>query len=190
MIGRSTAAVRARWRADPRCCVPLATGRTFDAVTLDLRTGMEVIDLLRRRVGGGLAAARTTRPGPAAHPAVSGSARRPARPRPVLFPTLVDGARGRMRLLLPRGAARWLGGLPAARDVEYHGAGTPIAVPGPAAAAVAGGAGPAWAVRPGAPVERLRGQLGPLAAALETARLTVGWCTGPTVESQPYAGVR
>ncbi|MBC3981227.1 bifunctional DNA primase/polymerase, partial [Streptomyces sp. AC536] len=44
-------AVRALWREDPRRGVRLATGRTFDAVTVDLRTGMEALDLLRRRTG-------------------------------------------------------------------------------------------------------------------------------------------
>ncbi|WEV25767.1 bifunctional DNA primase/polymerase [Streptomyces sp. 71268] len=44
-------AVRALWREDPRRGVRLATGRTFDAVTVELRTGMEALDLLRRRTG-------------------------------------------------------------------------------------------------------------------------------------------
>ncbi|GAA4667843.1 bifunctional DNA primase/polymerase [Streptomyces youssoufiensis] len=287
-------AVRALWREDPRRGVRLATGRTFDAVTLDLRTGMEALDLLRRRTGApagawqaqlagtafsgssalsalsdlsgiaglsGLAGlADSSGPADAAGPSGPASDTAPdgARPRagahrrracrvalrahagpsldaartcpspeaasydrfglagqfgpggfgvrgrfglgggrgggagrartvrPLHFPTLVDGAAGRMRLLVPRGAAPWLGALLTAGTVEYHGAGARVVLPGPGALTDTG-TGLAWAVRPGAPVERLRCLLGPLAAALTTAQLTVGWCSGVRAPADPYA---
>ncbi|MFE6780045.1 hypothetical protein [Streptomyces sp. NPDC057676] len=265
--------VRALWRADPLRAVPLATGRTFDALTVDLRTGMEAIDLLRRRTGapqgawrprraaglpiappdaafapyldvagqsidvaagggaGELVAAHAravadhgrTRRGPLrAHPAGPsvdaarsrplpegahgdrrgphgafgcpdgrgwGAAGRARTVRPFLFPALVDGAGDRLRLLVPRGAARRLGIPLTAHGVEYHGVGGRIVLPGPGLAnGTDGGAGdgPAWAVRPGAPVERSRCLLGPLAGALATARLTVGWCADARPESDTY----
>ncbi|MEU3958769.1 bifunctional DNA primase/polymerase [Streptomyces buecherae] len=281
-------AVRALWREDPRRGVRLATGRTFDAVTVELRTGMEALDLLRRRTGAPAGAwqaqlAATAFSGSSALSALSDlsglaspsdsagnadaagssgpasdAARDGARPRagayrrracrvalrahagpsldaartcpspeaasydrfgltgqfgpggfgvrgrfgfrggrgggagrartvrPLHFPTLVDGAAGRMRLLVPRGAAPWLGALLTAESVEYHGAGARVVLPGPAALTDAD-TGLTWAVRPGAPVERLRCLLGPLAAALATAQLTVGWCSGVRTPVDPYA---
>ncbi len=102
--------------------------------------------------------------------------------RPLHFPTLVDGATGRMRLLVPRGAAPWLGTLLTTGSVEYHAWSCqgPGRRPTPT---------PGWPgrVRPGAPVERLRCLLGPLAAALATAQLTVGWCSGVRAPVDPYA---
>ncbi|MFH8365942.1 hypothetical protein [Streptomyces sp. NPDC018031] len=224
--------VRDLWRVDPGRPVALPTGRTFDAVTVDLRTGMEAVDLLRH---GGLPVAGCRTGGPAAR----GAARRgvdghPSDTRPVdgrgapdghgaaperarearaadgrpadrratlcrawvpagrartglalgglvgggLFPALVDHERERMRLLVPRGSGGWFGAPAADRGLgaaEYHGDGATIALPGPAAGA---GDRLAWAVRPGAPVDRMRALLDPLVAALTAARATVAWCSG------------
>ncbi|MGW4032399.1 bifunctional DNA primase/polymerase [Streptomyces sp. NPDC004838] len=43
------AACRARWKGDPRAPHTFSTGRYFDVVAVDQRTGLEVFDQLRRR---------------------------------------------------------------------------------------------------------------------------------------------
>ncbi|KUJ66127.1 hypothetical protein ACZ90_40465 [Streptomyces albus subsp. albus] len=192
------AGLRALWRVDPSRPVRLATGRTFDAVTVDLRTGMEAVDLLRhggpRPLGAGHRPAGGGRP---PHCRIPGGLQPSHRtPLPVraagtglvgagLFPALVDHERERMRLLVPPGSGRWFGrpaegaAAPGERmyqgAVDYHGAGEDVALPGPAAGA---GDRLGWAIRPGTPVDRLHTLLLPLVTALTAAHATVAWCAG------------
>lgn len=197
--------LRDLWRVDPGRPVRLPTGRTFDAVTVDLRTGMEAVDLLRhaepQAIGCRTGGPAGRGPGPrsvaahaddgraAGHRAGVRGARAPAtRARAGLalcglvggglFPALVDHDRARMRLLVPRGSGGCFTELTAGRGlgrVEYHGEGATIALPGPSAAE---GDRLVWAVRPGTPVDRMRTLLDPLVAALTAARATVAWCSG------------
>ncbi|MFF8813412.1 hypothetical protein [Streptomyces pactum] len=208
------ARLRELWQADPGRPALLPTGRTFDAVTVELRTGMEAVDLLRHGDPRAIAC-RTGGPagrGPG-HRSVDrlladghGAGRHPVRPGRTpaprarsgialcglvaggLFPALVDHERGRMRLLVPPGSGGWFAG-PAARTgpgrVEYLGDGTPVALPGPAAGA---GDRLVWAVRPGRPVDRMRPLLDPLVAALDAARTTVAWCSGTGAAPPPADG--